>query len=333
VQALDGYRVEKLLTDEKEKHIIGVQANRRDSNQQPETLFANLVVDASGRGSRSPKWLTELGYSTPEESIVTCGAGYATRLYQRTVDESGSQDWIFITPEAPKEKRLGAALPVEEGQWIVGLAGWHGDHAPSDEEGFIAFAKSLPAPDVYDIVSRCTPLSDIVINKFPSSIRRHYEKLPSFPEGYLVLGDAMCSFNPLYGQGMTTAALQASTLDSILSKQNSKSDGIAKTYFRQVAKIIEMPWQMATGEDFRFPQTKGKKAPGTDLVNSYVAMVHRATLNDPIVGAAFLKVMNMIEPPTSLFHPQMLYRVFRNVIRTRSSAIKNSPFPKAMAST
>jgi hypothetical protein len=146
--------------------------------------------------------------------------------------------------------------------------------------------------------------------KYPASLRRHYEKLARFPEGYLVIGDAVCSFNPIYGQGMTVAAMEAAALDNLLMERHGNLKGIARPYFKRVAKVVDIPWQMAVGEDFRFPQTEGKKAPGTDLINAYIARVHHASHNDPVVCAAFLDVMNLIKPPTSLFHPRIAWRVF-----------------------
>jgi 2-polyprenyl-6-methoxyphenol hydroxylase-like FAD-dependent oxidoreductase len=318
VQVKDGYSAQKLISTSTYERIIGVHCSSYTRKEQVETLSADLVVDAGGRGSQSPKWLAELGYHKPKEDLVTCGVGYATRLFQRNPNQPGSQDWILITPDAPRERRVGTALPIEGERWIVSLGGWHGDHAPADEAGFIAFAKSLPAPDVYHIVSRCTPISDIIVNKFPASLRRRYEQLNRFPEGYLILGDAVCSFNPLYGQGMTTAALQARELDKLLVEQKGDLKGIARLFFRRIAKIIDIPWQMTTGEDFRFPQTQGKKAPGTNLINAYVGQVHRASHHDPVVGAAFLRAMNLMEAPSSLFHPRILWRVGKSLLVKQS---------------
>ncbi|MBF9254224.1 FAD-binding monooxygenase [Pontibacter sp. 172403-2] len=313
----DGYSVEKLLTSENQKQITGVQLVKAGTDSVPQHLFADLVIDAGGRGSRSPKWLEEAGYQKPEESTVTCGAGYATRIYERDASLPGNQDWVFVTPEAPHEYRAGAAFPVEHHKWIVSLGGWHGHHAPTDEEGFIAFAKSLPAPDVHTIITTSTPLSDIVSYKFPASLRRHYEKLDDFPEGYLVLGDAVCSFNPLYGQGMTSAAMQAAALDKLLQEQPGLHH-LYKPYFRQIARITDIPWQTAVGEDFRFPETRGRKAPGTDLINAYMDSVHRATHHDAVIGAAFLNVMNMLAPPASLLSPRILWRVLKSIAQRRS---------------
>ncbi len=289
--------------------VSGVRVEYRD-NQQQETLNADLVVDCTGRGSRTSLWLRDMGYQPAPESEVRVDVGYATRVYRRDPADKRGTDWVLVTPEAPKENRFGGLFPIEGDRWICSMGGWHGDHAPLDEAAFLEFARSLPAPDIYDIISRAEPISDIMPHKFPHSLRRHYEKLGRFPAGYLVLGDAISSFNPTYGQGMTSASLQAAELDALLGQKKSL-DGLAPAFFKRVAKVIDIPWQLAVGEDFRFPTTSGPKPPGTDLINRYVAKVHQATLHDEVVGEAFLKVMNLMAPPPSLFQPRIVWRVLR----------------------
>nr|WKN35443.1 hypothetical protein K4G66_24010 [Tunicatimonas sp. TK19036] len=318
LEVLSGYSVDQLLTDEHQQQVTGVQMTNKNSKETAISLQGDLVIDASGRGSRSGKWLKELGYSKPVESKVSCGTGYTTRIYERNPEEPNASKWFFITPEAPKEQRGGGAFPVEGNRWIVSLSGWHGEHAPKDEAGFEAFAKSLPSPDIYNIISRNKPLSNFSVYKYPYSLRRHYEKLTRFPQGYLVLGDAVCSFNPLYGQGMTSAILQAHMLDNLLQKRKGKLANIAKPYFRRISKMIDIPWQSSVLEDFRFPQTTGKKQLGTDFINAYMSHVHRTTHTDAVVSKAFFEVINMIEPPTSLFKPTIVVRVLRNMLNQRS---------------
>jgi 2-polyprenyl-6-methoxyphenol hydroxylase-like FAD-dependent oxidoreductase len=309
VTVVDGCRVSRLLSRDDRRHITGVQVSSRKEATSHEEIHGDLVVDATGRNSRSPQWLSQLGYDRPPESRVTCGTSYATRLYQRNMDDSHSGEWIFCTPTGPTETRGGGALPIEGQRWIVALSGRNGDAAPTREQEFLAFAESLPAPEIAHILHTCEPVSGIYNYHFPASQRRHYDRLAHFPEGYLVLGDAFCSFNPLYGQGMTTAALQAEALDRLLSQRRGDLRGIAHPFFKQAATLINIPWQTAVGEDFRYLETEGKKSLGTDLINAYVTRVNQATHHDPAVGAAFLAVMNMMAPPTSLFQPITLWRV------------------------
>ena len=239
------------------------------------------------------------------------GMGYTTRIYRRKPGDLVGAELVMVSPTPPHDKRSGLIFPIEGDRWIVTLGGWAGDHAPADEQGFLDFARSLAAPDIYNIISRAEPLSDIITHKFPASLRRHYEQMKRFPDGYLVMGDAICSFNPIYGQGMTSAALQVAALGKLLGQRQGNLAGLAQAFFQQAAKVVDIPWQLAVGEDFRYPTTEGKKAPGTDLINAYVTQVHKATHYDTIVYAQFLKVMNLMEPPTSLFKPQILWRVFK----------------------
>ncbi len=286
--------------------------------------LADLVVDASGRGSASPKWLAGLGYSQPQTSMVKVNVGYATRIYRRRPGDLAGAELLMVAPDAPHGKRTGLIFPIEGDRWICTLGGWAGDHPPTDEAGFMAFAHSLPAPDIHQMLTRLEPISAISSYKFPSSLRRHYERMKRFPEGYLVLGDAICSFNPVYGQGMTSATLQAAALEALLGKRTTHV-GLWRDFFKAAASVVDIPWQLAVGEDFRFPETEGKKPAGTDLINGYVTKVHRATHHDPVVYTAFLKVMNLMAAPTSLFHPKLLWRVLRNHPRSQPAVSVQTP--------
>jgi 2-polyprenyl-6-methoxyphenol hydroxylase-like FAD-dependent oxidoreductase len=188
----------------------------------------------------------------------------------------------------------------------------------------LAFARSLAAPDIYNLISRLEPLSEIMPYRYPSSLRRHYEKLTRFPIGYLVAGDAICSFNPVYGQGMTSAAKQAAALDRTLRAQPDRAS-LAKRFFEEAAKVVDIPWQLAAGEDFQYPETVGPKPLGTDLINAYVSRVHQATHKDAVVYGAFLQVMNLLKPPTSLFHPKIVWRVLRNQRSAQQRALQPVP--------
>lgn len=245
------------------EQVTGVLVEHRNDGIPTKSLAADLVIDCTGRGSRTPLWLRQMGYDAPPESEVKVDVGYATRVYRRNPADPRGTDWILITPEAPKESRFGGLFPIEGDRWICSMGGWLGDHAPLDENSFLEFARSLPAPDIYNVISQAEPISDVMPHKFPFSLRRHYEKLHRFPDGYLVLGDAISSFNPTYGQGMTSAALQAAELDALLAKRKTLT-GLAPAFFRRAARVIDTPWQLVVGEDFRFPQTTGRPQAGRD---------------------------------------------------------------------
>lgn len=299
--------VTNLIINAEQQQITSVSVIDRAQANQREVLTADLVVDASGRGSPALKWLEALGYPTPEEEEVKIKVGYATRLYRRNPQD---QFAVMISPHPPSGRRGAYLFPIEQNRWIVTAGGLMGDYPPTEEAGFLEFLRSLPAPHIYSILSRAQPLSDIHPYRYPSSLRRHYEKLNRFPEGYLVIGDAFASFNPIYGQGITSAALQAQALSHLLQGRQSLQ-GLWRAFFKRVANVVQTPWQLAVGEDFRYPEVEGRKSILTDLLNAYVLKIHTATHHDPIVYTQFLRVMNLLESPTSLLAPRIMWRVWR----------------------
>jgi 2-polyprenyl-6-methoxyphenol hydroxylase-like FAD-dependent oxidoreductase len=305
VTAIQEADVQGLHTSDDHQRILGAVLRRRGG--QPEQLLADLTVDATGRGAQSPKWLEALGYARPAETMVKVNVGYATRVYQRQPGETKDALAYMIASTPPRGKRYGVLFAVEGQRWIVTLIGFLGDHTPADEAGFLEFSRTLPTPDISERIQHARPLTEIVPHKFPSDLRRHYEKMAHFPQGYLVLGDAMCSFNPIYGQGMTVAALEARTLGQCLQAHLT---GLPARFFKQVTPVIDIPWTLATGEDWRYPEVEGRRPRGAAFINRYVVQVHRAAMTDPVVLAAFFNVANLNRPPASLFHPKLMGRVF-----------------------
>jgi 2-polyprenyl-6-methoxyphenol hydroxylase-like FAD-dependent oxidoreductase len=329
VRLIDECATEGLVTSDDGARVIGVDTIQRGEGNRRGVYTAALVVDASGRGSPSPKWLETIGYARPAESSVKINVGYATRVYRRRPEDIEGALAIMVSPDAPAGKRSGYAFPAEGDRWYVTMGGWAGDYPPTDEEGFLEYARSLPAPDIYDLLRKLEPITDIMPYRYPASLRRHYERMARFPEGYLVLGDAICSFNPVYGQGMSSAALQTQALDKLLDRAGGRLDALWRTFFAEAAKIVDIPWQLSVGEDFRFAETEGAKAPGTDFINAYVILVHKATHTDPVVYREFVKVVNLLQPPMSLMKPAILWRVWQANRRNRRQTPALAPQTQA----
>ena len=273
-------------------------------------LQADLVVDAAGRGSRNLAWLEALGYPKPPEEVVPINVGYATRSFRRKPGDLNGDLGAIIAPVAPQQTRVGVIIPMDSERWIVSLGGWLGDHPPTDPAGWLEFAHSLACPDLYEVVKEAEPLGEIVVHKVPANIRRRYEQLAQAPAGFLVIGDALCAFNPVYGQGMTVAALEAVALQECLAANRDLQD-LHYRFFARAAKVIDIPWMMTTGEDFRYPAVPGKRPRGTTLLHRYMDRVHLAATHDVEVCRAFFEVANLLKAPSSLFQPALLWRVFR----------------------
>ena len=309
---IQGYAVNGLVANDERTHITGIRIQGSTEHADEMHLMADLIVDATGRGSRSPKWLEELGYARPEETVIKIDAGYTSRIYRRTPDDLPGAKAALIFPTPPHNKRLGLLVPIEGNRWLVSLGGWLGDHAPTNEQGYLEFARSLPTLDIYNVITRAEPLTSFAVHKLPSNLRRRFEQLAHVPGGFVVVGDALCSFNPIYGQGMTVAALEAQMLDTCLREQcETGHDWLSfpQRYFRQVAKVIDIPWWLAASADFNYPEVEGHKAPGTDLINWYVRKVQRASTYDPEVCRMLRAVTNLMQPLSSLFAPRMMLRV------------------------
>ena len=322
VRFLDHCEVTRLCATADNTCVTGVHMRYRHGASREEELAADLVVDASGRGSQAPHWLVSMGYEKVRESRVRVDIGYASRIYRRPKELPGDWKVLVIYPTPPDGKRAGAVLPIEDNAWIVSLTGRLKDYPPNDEASFLDYAASLPEPTLYEVIRDAEPLSPIATHRFPANQRRHYEEMSRFPEGLVMLGDALCSFNPIYGQGMTTAVLQASRLHACLRGQRGfhtpgKGSGFALPLQKALAKVVDVPWLMATSEDFRYPETAGHRPAGTRLLNWYTGRLHRLAGSNARATLRFYEVLHMLNPPTVLFAPRLLFAVLLQGQRRR----------------
>jgi len=305
IRMIEQCAVQGLATDSTRAKVTGVRV--RIEGKPEEALSADLVVDASGRGSSSPAWLEELGYQRPEDEKIEIGIGYMTRTYRRNPADLGGKMGIVIAGSAPNW-RNGVIIAQEHDTWTVSVGGFLGDDAPDDDARFLAYLATMPTREIHDVVVKSQPLTDYIRYRYVSSLRRRYERLARFPENYLVFGDAICSFNPVYGQGMTVAAQEAVTLQQCLQKG---SQALARRFFKAAAKIVDIPWDIAVGNDLRHPRVEGPRPAMLRFINWYVGKLHLAAIRDHVLATAFLRVANLMTAPPSLLSPAIAWRVWR----------------------
>jgi flavin-dependent dehydrogenase len=312
VHAIENCAVQGLLASDDNAAIRGVRV--RIGNQDEQVLPADLVVDASGRGSSSPAWLEALGYARPVEERIDIGIGYTTRVYRRRPTDLDGRLAVVVAGSGPNW-RNGALLFQSEDRWIVSVGGYFSDLAPDNQLLFAAYAGSLPTPDIHDIVAHAEPLTDFVIYRYPANLRRRYENLARFPKNYLVFADAVCSFNPVYGQGMTVAAEEAVLLGECLTAGN---DDLAPRFFNAARAAIDIPWDIAVGNDLRHPEVVGARSRKMRFINWYIGKLHMAARHDGRLATAFLAVANLKARPERLLHPSVVLRViWGNLVRRR----------------
>ncbi|MFE7425212.1 FAD-dependent oxidoreductase [Streptomyces sp. NPDC057545] len=290
--------------------VTGVRILRTASGVEEE-LEADLVVDATGRGSRTPVWLEEFGYRRPDEERVKVDLAYTTRHYRT---EPGMFDGVqSINPVASPDHPRGAFFgQVGPDRCILSLTGILGDQPPTEPDAFLEFVRSLPVPDVYDAVRGAEPLDDPVSFRFPASVRRRYERLSRFPDGLLVMGDASCSFNPVYGQGMSVAAIETMAL-----RDRLRLDGpvAPRLFHRDVSRAIDIPWDVSAGGDLAFPGVEGRRTLKVNMGNAYMARVQYAATKDERLADGMMRVAGLIDPPQSLMRPATVLRVLRHATR------------------
>ncbi|HEY1487846.1 MAG TPA: hypothetical protein VGF84_17195, partial [Micromonosporaceae bacterium] len=284
--------------------VDGVRIVGPDGGDEQE-LDADLVVDATGRGNRAKTWMAELGYAAPIEETVQADIAYATRWYVR--DEPLPSGRVgLVTAMSPDNPYGAVLLPMEGSRWILTLFGIGADNPPTDPDAYDRFAHRLAIDDLHNVIDYAKPLTDPRAFRVPASVRRRYERLRRIPDGYVVLGDAMCAFNPVYGQGMTVAAIEATVLRDVVRDSH---DDVPRRFYPKAAKVIDIPWDMAAGGDLAMPTAIGRRTLKIRILNRYTARVLRAATADAMVSQVFHEALNLTGGPERLFAPTVLRRV------------------------
>ncbi|HVU13923.1 MAG TPA: FAD-dependent monooxygenase [Phototrophicaceae bacterium] len=317
IQFVEGRVVTGLLTDEAKTHVIGVRVEGVGAERASvgeETIKADLVVDASGRESHAPDWLKALGYDAPEETVIDAHVGYSTRWYQRTDHSNNPWKSILVQDRTGNVSHSGLVYPIEKDEFIALMVGVNAE-IPAEEGEFLDFARQLPVPDIYDAIKDATPITPIYRYQRTANQMRRYGALQRMPESFVLVGDAVCAFNPVFGQGMTVGAMEALLLDAELRK--GYADGFAMRFQKQVSKLIAAPWQLATSEDARNLKEGETVDLPTRMLKFYMDHLLSMVGTDPQVGRAFFDVMHLLKPPTTLFAPAVAIKVARSMLTVR----------------
>lgn len=313
VSLLDGHEVISLSTTDDKDRVTGVTVKSHDGDAA-HRLDADLVVDATGRSARTPAFLDASGYDKPREERVKVRLTYASQLF-RLPPGSLREKIVIVGPVAGRTTGM-ALFGYENDSWLLTTVGMAGAEPPRELSALLAFVDTLAPAHVAEVLNGGQPVGEVCRFRYPESRWRRYDQLRRFPDGLLVVGDAICSFNPTYGQGMTVAALEAQLLGQCLSKGTTQ---LARRFFRAAAKPIGVAWQFAVGADLALPEVEGHRPLSVRLTNRYVERLQTAAESSAQVAEQFTRVVSLLDPPSRLMRPKMLFHAARSRPRSASA--------------
>ena len=303
-------RAQQLVVSSDNTTVTAVRCEH--SGGKIEEIPADFVIDASGHGLLTLNLLAFLGQPPPEETSIGVDIGYTTAIFN--IPDDAPSDWkgTITLPHPPQNRRGAFMLPAEGNRWIVTLSGRYAEKPPDDEAGFFAHAQNLRTPTVHNALRRAKRQSEFARYGFKASRWRHFGRLATFPRGLLPFGDTICRFNPVYGQGMSVAALEACLLHRLLAAKAAEGqgiDGLASTFFAEVQAVIETPWATAAIPDFLDPQTEGQRPADLENTLKFSAALFKLAAEDPAVHKVLLEVQHLLKPQSAYRDPEIARRV------------------------
>ncbi|HEY9879142.1 MAG TPA: monooxygenase [Leptolyngbyaceae cyanobacterium] len=288
--------------------VSGIRYHSSEQAQE-QLLAADLVIDASGRSSPASKWLDEIGASVPPPTVVNPYVGYATQRLR--IPDGWQSDWkvLLISQEPPDNPRLGYLAQVEGGEWIATLGGYGKDYPPLEQKGFLEFARSLAHPAFYEAVKVGEPVTEIKAHRATANRLYHYERI-QMPRGFAAMGDAVCAMCPVYGQGMTLAAIAAEVLQDWLKQQQHSQQMDTTRFQKKLAQQLQFPWGVATGSDSQFATTTGAVStnPVSSLFQKYIDRLIQKSKEEGWIHIRFTEIAHMTKPPTAFFEPRLILK-------------------------
>ncbi|MET0284490.1 MAG: hypothetical protein ABW352_08480 [Polyangiales bacterium] len=285
--------------------VRGVRLRDLNAEHGEEFLEAELVIDAMGRGSRFPTWLAEMGHRLPTQHSVQVDLGYVSASYRRAPGRMNDRLGALLSV-SPPGRRSGVALALDKDSFVVTLCGYLGEHPVADHASMREFARGLPVQDIAQLLEGAEPLSEPVRFKYPRSRRVRYERERGYPAGAIAFADSLCSFNPVYGQGMTVAALEAERLDRLLARVEPFE--LPRRFYSEAARLLDGPWDMSTGADLRFAEVEGPRSALDAIMNGYFARLVRAARQHPPTARRLVRVLQLVDAPSALLAPAMIAR-------------------------
>jgi len=290
------------LTADGAGNVTGVSLGSDDGET---SLMGDLVVDAMGRGSRGRRWLTELGYAEPDVTELQVNVHYATRLFTRGAADVDGDRLLLISPTAGNP-RGAVAFAVEADRWLVTVFSYGGERPPSELDEFRAFTRTLVASDIADLIDRAMPLDEGAVFAYPTTNIRRFDRLRTVPDGYVFMGDALCQLNPSYGQGITSAALQADALRRALVKGGGS---LSRRYYQLAVQAASQPFELSWSADLDLPTVVGPPNPTPLPIRAYLRRAMRVACNDSEVATAIRRIIGLLDPPPMLLRPSIAVRV------------------------
>jgi hypothetical protein len=270
------------------------------------------VVDASGRGAPIVTLFDALGWDRPQMTEIGVDITYATAVVEIPHDAPAEWKLVLTLPDPPHVALHSVLVPTEDGRWIIAIADHNATTWIETWDAFLEASRSLITPTVYNALRYAQSLEGIRHYRFPVSTWKHFERLPRLPRGVLPVADALCRFNPIHGQGMSSAAKQARLLQDVSDRAAAESDPIVALragFMAAVASVLETPWIMSTSADLAFPQTRGERPDNFAEAQEFEAALFCAAVADPVVHRAMIEVAQLLQPYQRLRGPDILRRI------------------------